>query len=178
MQQCGARDATQRLRPAARCGIRITVLISIHSLVAFATAHRKNTIQITCRYMAALLESCTESGAQDRGNYHGKCCFVIRSAKITAQDSALHSIGPCTDTRSDADLMQNDADCICIALMQISASLLSRCRKVTKTSEICIVLSASYSASYLHRNRCRRDADCDHCDAESLGICIVLHRIV
>ena len=91
LQQCGACDATQRLRPAARCGIRITVLISIHSLVAFATAHRKNTIQITCRYMAALLESCTESGAQDRGNYHGKCCFVIRSAKITAQDSALHS---------------------------------------------------------------------------------------
>ena len=87
-----ARDATQRLRPAARCGLRITALISIHSHWWLLPPHaRKNPIQITCRYMAALLESCTENGAQDRGNYHGKCCSVIRSAKITAQDSALHS---------------------------------------------------------------------------------------
>ena len=67
-----------------------------------------------------------------------------------------------TGTRSDADLMQNDADCICIALMQISASLLSRCRKVTKTSEICIVQSASYSASR-----------CIEIDADAMQIVII-----
>ena len=55
-----ARDATQRLRPAARCGLRITRLISIHSHWWILPPHaRKNPIQITCRYMAALLESCT-----------------------------------------------------------------------------------------------------------------------
>jgi hypothetical protein len=72
-----ARDATQRLRPAARCGLRTTALISMHSHWWLLPPHaRKNPIQITCRYMAALLKSCTENGAQDRGNYHGKCCSV------------------------------------------------------------------------------------------------------
>ena len=46
-----ARDATQRLRPAARCGLRITALISMHSHWWLLPPHaRKNPIQITCRY--------------------------------------------------------------------------------------------------------------------------------